>query len=68
METSLSFLTGIVESASDLKSLKATLQNPNIKKQIAPAKRPYGSTDRLSLSPPPLTRQRSLTPPRRQPC
>ena len=33
METSLSFLTGIVESASDLKSLKATLQNPNIKKQ-----------------------------------
>jgi len=65
--TALSTLTGIVETAPDLKSLKASLQNPHIKKLIAPAKRPYESSNRLSLSPPPLTRQRSSTPPHRRP-
>ena len=67
MENSLLTLTGLVETASDMRSLKASMQNPALKKSIAPAKRPFPNPDRLSLSPPPLTRQRSATPPRKKP-
>ena len=67
MESSLSTVMGLVDTSTEIRSLKRQLEHPNIQRTIAPAKRPFATSDRLSLSPPPLSRQRSMTPPIRRP-
>ena len=63
MESAHSTLMGLVETSTDMRTLKKMLDHPSIQKSIAPAKRPFPASERLSLSPPPLSRQRSRTPP-----